>query len=113
MARQQFTKEGITMPRKKRTSPVRKNDACPNCGYCPHCGRAEARPVQPVYVPWGTAPYPLWIYPYTYPIYGTAATSVTITNADLPLTGNTIEVTGVTPGWYTTSNLPPGSLTTS
>ena len=32
---------------------------CPNCGYCPHCGRGGYRtyPYQPPYVPYTT---PIW-----------------------------------------------------
>lgn len=31
--------------------------ACPNCGYCPHCGRSNARPIWP-------APYRYWPNPF-------------------------------------------------
>lgn len=33
---------------------------CPNCGYCPHCGRQNLMP----YNPWPQPPYypqPIWI----------------------------------------------------
>lgn len=48
-----------------------KQDACPNCGYCPHCGRGgyymipwPYRPLYPQpYIPY-TAPYrqPTWTW---------------------------------------------------
>lgn len=46
---------------------------CPNCGYCPHCGRSNLLPykVQPVWIPPMTpySPYnPCWphfVYPMT------------------------------------------------
>ncbi len=38
---------------------------CPNCGYCPHCGRAN--PVWPQrtypYIPYVPHPYPITPYP--------------------------------------------------
>lgn len=44
---------------------------CPNCGYCPHCGRSGQRTLP--YVP--SYPYPNatpWYpsYPYTVTVYG-------------------------------------------
>ena len=41
-------------------------NCCPNCGYCPHCGRSNVRPgglapYQP-YNPWVAQPY---AWPYT------------------------------------------------
>ena len=39
---------------------------CPCCGYCPHCGRRDAQPYNPVY-PFYPAPYyqQPWMTPYT------------------------------------------------
>ena len=45
-------------------SPVQH--ACPNCGYCPHCGRSNLSPMHPwpIYPWWGIIPpYP---NPYTF-----------------------------------------------
>jgi hypothetical protein len=34
---------------------------CPNCGYCPHCGRSgSAYPSMPVPYPYNTQPYAIW-----------------------------------------------------
>jgi hypothetical protein len=52
-------------------APIQHTEsACPNCGYCPHCGRSNA----PV-MPWRPAPYypayPYWgVYPNYGPVYG-------------------------------------------
>ena len=35
---------------------------CPNCGYCPHCGRSN----QPQFVPYRTG-YPYWYVDYSNP----------------------------------------------
>jgi len=42
-----------------------KQETCPKCGYCPHCGRGGQQFVPyPVY-PWGTWPGQRWpSYPY-------------------------------------------------
>lgn len=37
------------------------NDACPCCGYCPHCGRRNTQPWVPQY-PWAVP-----FSPYTWP----------------------------------------------
>lgn len=67
---------------------------CPNCGYCPHCGRSN-RPVPMVPAPWqwpsspNTFPVypaqPIWVdpsvlRPYGYPTitYSAATTSGTL-----------------------------------
>jgi len=47
---------------------------CPNCGYCPHCGRSNTTP----YNPWPYNPYPYTGPYYTvgdYPNVGTATCS--------------------------------------
>jgi hypothetical protein len=45
---------------------IEKRDACPNCGYCKHCGRSNEPfrfvPYYPVYPAYPT--YPTWP-PYT------------------------------------------------
>lgn len=48
-------------------------EKCPNCGYCPHCGRSN--PVYPK--PW----YPYNPYPYNPPYwYGRGGTTTKITS---------------------------------
>ena len=63
------------------TGSEEPKNSCPNCGYCPHCGRANVYPsFQPYWGP-NTAPwYPS--YPPTWIIYGsgTVSGSGTITN---------------------------------
>ena len=50
--------------------PVPTQHACPNCGYCPHCGRGGwhtyPRPwyPQPGYLPGYVSPYPWYNTPY-------------------------------------------------
>jgi hypothetical protein len=54
---------GMTMPTKTDQS----QNVCPNCGYCPHCGRG------------GYHTYPYWLYQpcWTQPyIWGTTTTGV-------------------------------------
>lgn len=46
------------MASKSKTAP--EQHACPNCGYCPHCGRSNT-PIRP-------APY--WVRPYWEVPYG-------------------------------------------
>jgi hypothetical protein len=47
-------------------APIEKREACPNCGYCKHCGRSNEPfrfvPYYPVYPVYPT--YPTWP-PYT------------------------------------------------
>lgn len=33
--------------------------SCPNCGYCPHCGRSNPTPIRPS--PWPQPYGPYWI----------------------------------------------------
>ncbi|MGZ6373133.1 MAG: hypothetical protein ACXWPI_00245, partial [Ktedonobacterales bacterium] len=59
-------------------------DTCPNCGYCPTCGRMKAG-WAPVYPAWPT--YPIWINtstgttPNTWQIRTTNATGYFSTSA--------------------------------
>jgi len=73
------------------------NTTCPNCGYCPHCGRSAAPP--PVYPYWPSHPWytPFWaVTPNsmpatpTYTTYGaTANMPVTSTVVMAKLEGST------------------------
>lgn len=53
---------------KESQKDIHAGGACPNCGYCPHCGRGGAHPAPyypaPYYPGPYTAPYP-WPQPYT------------------------------------------------
>lgn len=82
-----------------------RDTVCPCCGYCRHCGRANAQPAFVPYYPYQPTAVPYYPYPWwgIYPPNGT----VTFTAGDFT------PVTGVTPGAWTTNNLPPGSLTTT
>lgn len=74
------------MPRGRKPKQ-QKNDQCPNCGYCPHCGRAAAAPV-PTYVP-----YPWWSWPsvpYPYPFWHTTVAGGNATT----VAGNEIRFVG-------------------
>lgn len=54
------------MPKEKADVKTTEQHACPNCGFCPHCGRSDR---QPPVIP---APYPVpvpmrpWPRPYPY-----------------------------------------------
>ena len=61
---------------------------CPNCGYCPHCGRGGYRPM-----PWYPQPYWPW-YIWTTTPTG-AAKPITITNtygSDLTAGSSTMNI---------------------
>ena len=50
---------------------------CPNCGYCPHCGRSDqqkAAPYYPIY------PQPLPVLPWTHPYGIYPYGPITVTN---------------------------------
>ena len=66
------------------------SNTCPNCGYCPSCGRANipaAPPWSPNTIPW----YPVFPYsPYIYPYDGSG------TFVDTPKISWTITLSGST-----------------
>ncbi len=56
------------MASKKTEVKAQEQHACPNCGYCPHCGRSDQHPPvipapYPAPVPFRPLPRP---YPYWY-----------------------------------------------
>jgi len=49
--------------KKVSAKPDEQQHACPNCGYCPHCGRSDRQPPvipAPYPVPVPARPYPYW-----------------------------------------------------
>lgn len=61
-----------------------QSEVCPNCGYCPHCGRGQQQflPYNPI--PWNPTPSP-WVYPQTVPspFWTGSGTSLTIGDTTL------------------------------
>jgi hypothetical protein len=55
-------------------------DRCPNCGYCPNCGRKNAAPLipYPYFVPYYQPAFPP-MYPWPITISGASRGGVTIT----------------------------------
>jgi hypothetical protein len=56
---------------KPKSKAPSKQHACPNCGYCPHCGRSDQPPVIPAPYPvpiparpWPERPHRPWYGPY-------------------------------------------------
>jgi len=68
-----------------KQSTTVEEKACPNCGYCPHCGRSNQQPI--IYYQ-----YPYWPpqpYYVTQPVTTTttwANTDGTTTDANVPIT---------------------------
>ena len=57
------------------------NSPCPNCGYCPHCGRGGYRPYISPYIPY-TPSYP-YIYPYVGDLPGWQGTTTISTGGNI------------------------------
>lgn len=58
------------MPSKKTDAKAEEQHACPNCGYCPHCGRSDRQPPMipaPYPVPVPARPWPKGPYWYAEP----------------------------------------------
>ena len=67
---------------------LKTKETCPNCGYCPHCGRS-AQPYypQPYYpvTPWWQAPY----YPQPTWVCGSSGTAIQSNASTVFLGGST------------------------
>ncbi len=63
--------------------------SCPNCGYCPHCGRSNGYWTVP------SVPYIPWYPTYPYPLYSTPWLGTTWTDGE---TGTTFKINTTSSG---------------
>ena len=84
-----MTKPSTTAPEPSNIGPVQHS--CPNCGYCPHCGRSNVQP-WPM-TPWPSYPsYPWWYPPYTVTWQSNSATSPSIGQTYTDTTGGNYSI---------------------